>query len=301
MSRKKLTIEFVRGEFEKKGCKLISNKYINNKTKLDYICKNNHNHSITYHDFQRGYGCNICYGNKKLTIEFIRGEFEKRGCKLISDEYINNHAKLNYICKNNHNHSISYNNFRQGYRCDICYGNKKHTIEFIREEFEKQGYKLLSDEYINNKTKLQYICDKGHNHSIKYNSFQGGHGCPYCCQYKSEELTREIFEKIYNEKFPKQRPEFLKQENGYSLELDGYNQELRIAFEYQGIQHYEYNEHFHKTEDDFKKRQERDEWKYHKCVENDIILILIPYHFNYQNPEKLEQYIREQLITHKQL
>jgi hypothetical protein len=35
--------------------------------------------------------------------------------------------------------------------------SKKLTIEFIREQFEKEGYTLLTKEYINNKQKLEYI------------------------------------------------------------------------------------------------------------------------------------------------
>jgi len=43
---------------------------------------------------------------------------------------------------------------------------KKLTIEFVRESFAKEGYTLLSKVYTNNSTKLDYICPKGHRHSI---------------------------------------------------------------------------------------------------------------------------------------
>ena len=34
----------------------------------------------------------------------------------------------------------------------------KKTIEFIRSEFAKENYKLLTTEYRNNRQKLDYIC-----------------------------------------------------------------------------------------------------------------------------------------------
>jgi hypothetical protein len=33
-------------------------------------------------------------------------------------------------------------------------GKPKHTLEYIKKEFEKQKCKLISTEYINNQTKL---------------------------------------------------------------------------------------------------------------------------------------------------
>ena len=44
---------------------------------------------------------------------------------------------------------------------------KKLTIEFVRESFEAEGYELLTEEYIGSKQKLDYICPKGHKHSIR--------------------------------------------------------------------------------------------------------------------------------------
>lgn len=58
--------------------------------------------------------------------------------------------------------------------------NKKHTIEFIRAEFKKEGYTLVSTEYINNKQNLDYVCPKGHERSIKWNCWVRGHRCRQC-------------------------------------------------------------------------------------------------------------------------
>jgi hypothetical protein len=54
------------------------------------------------------------------------------------------------------------------------------VIDFIKFEFEKEGYQLLTVEYKNNRQKLNYICPNGHQHSIIWNSWQQGKRCPTC-------------------------------------------------------------------------------------------------------------------------
>jgi len=76
----------------------------------------------------------------------------------------------------------------------------KLTIEFIRDEFFKEWYILLTKVYINNKQKLEYICPKGHKHSMIWTNWQQGKRCPTCAINKQEvtvEFIRESFEK-YN-------------------------------------------------------------------------------------------------------
>jgi hypothetical protein len=112
---------------------------------------------------------------------------------------------------------------------------------------------------------------------------------------KNERKCREIFEKLYNKPFTSQRPNFMKRRiNNKNLELDGYNHELRIAFEYNGVQHYKYSPLFHKTRDDFNKQLERDIEKRELCKLNNIHLIEIPYTIKYDN---LEKYIIGELKT----
>jgi len=99
-------------------------------------------------------------------------------------------------------------------------------------------------------------------------------GCPNCSQFKSEKETREIVEKITGKKFPKIKSIFANNR----WELDGYNDELKIGFEQQGIQHYYYRPYFHRNGIvDFENQQERDESKRKQCIELGIKLIEVSY------------------------
>ena len=69
------------------------------------------------------------------------------------------------------------------------------------------------------------------------------------------------------------RPAWLTASEGERLELDFLIEELNIAIEVQGKQHYIYVPHFHGDYDGFLKRLEWDEIKRRKCDKAGIILI----------------------------
>jgi len=176
----KLDIEQVRKSFEKEGYVLLSNEYKNAYTKLDYICSKGHKHSITWTDWHYGKRCWYCNGNIKPTYDFVKYSFEKEGYTLLSKEYINNRTKLKYVCPKGHIHSISFGKWGIGRRCPYCSKKIKKTIKDVRNSFESAGYILLSTKYINNHTKLKYICHNGHKHSIIWTDWARGVRCPTC-------------------------------------------------------------------------------------------------------------------------
>lgn len=179
MSRK-LTIEFIREQFVKKGYQLLTEKYTNAHQKLGYVCNNGHKHGICWNNWKTGKRCPFCTGQGKPTIEFIRSEFEKEGYKLLTAKYINNRQKLEFICPEEHKYGISWDKWVYGRRCYCCSKNTKPIIEFIESEFEKRGYQLLTKEYIDSQNKLDYICPNGHEHNISWNCWQQGSRCFVC-------------------------------------------------------------------------------------------------------------------------
>ena len=111
--------------------------------------------------------------------------------------------------------------------------------------------------------------------------------------YKYETRCREIFEDIFKTDFPKVRPNFIvNDKTGKKLELDGYNDKLKLAFEYQGQQHYNFSPYFHKSQEDFANQVYRDKLKKELCEKNNITLIEIPYNIEYRD---LEDYIKMKL------
>lgn len=73
---------------------------------------------------------------------------------------------------------------------------KRLTYEEVRERIEKEGYILLSTEYINNKQKLEMICPKGHRYIGTWREFQGGCRCSECggTKKKTFEEVKEYIE-----------------------------------------------------------------------------------------------------------
>ena len=78
--------------------------------------------------------------------------------------------------------------------------------------------------------------------------------------------------------------------------MDYYCENLKLAFEYQGLQHEEYVQFFHRGDiNNFYKQQEHDRIKKEICEKKGIKLICIPSKYDYTNPLEMCEYILEQL------
>ena len=94
-------------------------------------------------------------------------------------------------------------------------------------------------------------------------------------QSKGERKLRKVLEELYGKKFPNVRPEWMiNPETNHLLEIDCYNEEMGLAFEYQGRQHYKPVEFFG-GEEIYEKVKRRDDIKRKICKQHGIRLIEI--------------------------
>ena len=114
-------------------------------------------------------------------------------------------------------------------------------------------------------------------------------------QSSGEIECRRVLSKIFNKPFDSVRPNFLNNPvtgGNHNLEIDCYDQSLRLGCEYQGKQHYVYIPYFHKNKEAFLNQKYRDDMKKRMCKENGIKLIDVPYTVKVGD---IESYIKKEL------
>jgi len=237
---------------------------------IDNWCKNNNIRRIGMYTAQQSSNVWLCLiHNKEFKTNFKNIKTRNSGCSVCHKEKLIN----------------TFENI-----------GKKHTIEDISTyiKSERSGAILLSNTYSNQNSRIKVMCKNKHIFDrVGFNSLK----VSWCskCKPSTENKCREIFETKFNKKFPSVRPNFLRNpKTGRNLELDGYCEELKLAFEYDGRMHYEEWSKKTRTDDQIKKhgslqlRQECDLFKTKTCRDLGITLIRIPYWEN----TNLENYIK---------
>ena len=160
----------------------------------------------------------------------------------------------------------------------------KEILEFLKEK----NMKLISKNLKIDKKleEIEVCCPNGHEFKTNYNYIKK-RNCPLCFPYYNEEICRNIFEKMFEESFYRQKPKWLE-----GLELDGYNKDLNLAFEYQGIQHYQFIKFLQENEKEFKKRLDNDKRKIELCKNNNVNLVIIPY-----DTDNLKEFIEHKCLS----
>jgi hypothetical protein len=110
---------------------------------------------------------------------------------------------------------------------------------------------------------------------------------------RGERMCCQTMEKIYGVPFVSVRPSWLQNpETGMNLELDCYNDDLKIAVEYNGEQHYKWPNFTNQTYQQFINQVRRDDYKLEVCDRQGVYLITVPYNVAYEN---IPAYIMSQL------
>jgi predicted TIM-barrel fold metal-dependent hydrolase len=113
--------------------------------------------------------------------------------------------------------------------------------------------------------------------------------------YKKEGKVRIILEMLLGFKLEKAKPKWnINPRTNYALEFDGYNEEKKVAFEFQGRHHFEENI-FKNT--DLATVQYKDQIKRENCLVNGVKLIAINDNKNTKTTTQLFKHIVKTLET----
>lgn len=192
----------------------------------------------------------------------LREIAENRGGRLISTAYKNNSTKLEFEDAAGYKFMMRPFHIFEGiwspYEAKLVRDPAYHLEELARIA-ESRGGKLVSTEYHGWNVKLEFDDAAGNRFSSTPNNVKSGQWSPHE-GLVSEPVCRQAVEHLLGAKFPS-RWDVVRRPNGNKLQLDGYNDTLKVAFEYQGF--------FHGRED----VQVRDADKRVACTELGILLI----------------------------
>ncbi|MCK4487056.1 MAG: hypothetical protein KAU38_09880 [Desulfobacterales bacterium] len=260
-----------------KGGNLISTKYQNNREKLEWECEHGHRWLANANTIRSGGWCPVCSRSRqRLGLDLMREIAKGFGGECLSNEYLGVKSKLKWKCTRGHVWEAAPYWVRQGNWCPFCSRKiPRITLADMQRIAEERGGKCLESSYKNDSTSMKWECRLGHRWYATANNIRNGKWCPICSSGRMERICRIIFESAFDAKFPSAQPKWLTNAEGNFMQLDGYNQKIGIAFEYQGVQHYQVSR-YTPTKKALQKRIRDDELKRNLCEKKGITLIQIP-------------------------
>lgn len=200
---------------ENNGDKLLAKKYVNMDKRMTILCSSCHeSFRMSLAGVLRDKRCIRCH--EQGPYEEAKKIIKDGGDELKSIRFKNEKDKMVVECGKCHkNYAISLLNFRNGIRCYQCNrdrlnqekldliqklkikedfevekiekkkitikgNNKSYTYEEVKKIIEKEGYELLSKEYVNAHTKLELKCHCGYEYWAPFETFAMGFRCRKC-------------------------------------------------------------------------------------------------------------------------
>ena len=118
------------------------------------------------------------YTEDKLNpiIEIIKS----KGGEIVEGKYSGARAKIKVKCSNGHIWDARPYHLKAGVWCPYCSGNIKLDLKELKAIAKQRGGQCLSKEYINNRTKLRWKCQRGHEWEATPAHVKDGTWCPFC-------------------------------------------------------------------------------------------------------------------------
>ena len=129
-----------------------------------------------------GKWCRRCHNEtQRSTIEEMHAIAHAHGGRCLSTTYRNSQGKLTWECHWGHVWQAVPSPIIQGCWCPECrYDARRDTLENMQKIAAARGGSCLSTTYRNSRTKLTWLCHRGHTWSTTSAAVKFGQWCPTC-------------------------------------------------------------------------------------------------------------------------
>lgn len=284
----RLGIDEIKGRLKKlkSPLSLLSKEYVGTTSPLEFKCRKcGTKVRLSWESLVRSRGrCATCtWSAKKLTLKEVKRRLKRvnPNLKILSQTYSGTESPLRCFCLQCGRTSSQPWHYLMYGRCVRCSGLEQLTLKQVKKRLKRinPNLKVVSREYKNSSTPLRCKCKTcGVSFSKPWSSLcQGIKGCECRQTWMGEEEVRKLLEDLTGWKFPKASSSSVPFLHG--MHLDGYNEEHRIGYEFQGPQHYRLV-NFGGGKDTPKKLRNRklnDDRKRKQCARHGVFLIVVPH------------------------
>lgn len=241
MNRSKYNLEDAMNLAKNFGGWCVSSETPYIRSKLKWMCKHGHQWESTFNNVQKGHWCPTCT-SMETNMSILRSAQETarhRGGQCLSKTHIPGQALL-WKCSRGHVWKSHYRKVMKGTWCRYC-NRQRPSIQDAHELAALREGVCLSHKVEYTKLHLLWICKNGHVFKASFNSVQQGSWCPLCRrknQMECFDILKSLFPGVYFQH------EFNMKVASRNIRLDGYSEELNLAWEYNGEQHYKFVEFF---------------------------------------------------------
>lgn len=282
--------------------------YKNKQSMIRFTCKEHGEQRRSVTGLLDGKGCAYCNG-KFYPLDWIKNARAVHGEKYEYDESRPPQRAtdiIRYKCPVHGWQETRYDcHVQQGHGCALCAGvltkmpveeRKQIWIKKCRERFPgKFSYRNVV--YVNNDTPVKIYCKEHHLtfETTPDTHLRGSGACPLCTKSVGEV---EIYKWLSEHDVPFETQKKLPNENMFCkrqyLVADFYLPDLNLIIEMNGLQHYQYVEHFNTKDWTFEDQQIRDDTLRAYCKTHKISLLEI----KYDKIDKIPQILAKAIKKH---
>ena len=280
------------------GTKILSEKFINKKEKLKFICGCCNNEFLrNWEDIyiNKRFICRNCLkekNSKKYSYDFVNEKLKENGFILLDKEYKGNNYNLNCIDNEGYKVNIKFSNIinninKKPYRFSHIFNSNNYIYNinnyFKLNDINCNALFYLCDNKYKNYPTIYCKCECGNVFYTNFGAIKNGQfRCQQCTNYISvienkvkNWLDKKNFEYIQQKNFD----DCINDKTNNPLYFDFYLPKCNCCIEVDGKQHYEpvkfHNETDLEAENELKDRIYRDNIKNNYCIKNNIKLIRI--------------------------